>query len=127
MQRAQEFAVQTGGTAILPCPYEVGRLAGCYFGGWFMNNTKIIEVLNPTARCAAPQRFQIPDGIDSEGRYFLDHSNFSLIIHDAKPSDSSDYRCRLSSVDPVVEDGQTITYGLSVAHSLSVGGKLIDL
>ena len=124
MQISREFVVQTGGRAILPCPYQVGTLSGCYFGSWYRNETMIIQVSTPSVHCTNPQNFQVVDGIDLGGRYSLDKSNFSLIINPAEPSDSNDYRCELSALNPVVNFGSTINYGRSVAHSLSViGGK----
>ena len=126
MQISREFVVQTGGRAILPCPYRVGTLSGCYFGSWYRNETMIIQVSNPSVHCTSPQNFQVADGIDLGGRYLLDQSNFSLIIDPAEPCDSNDYRCELSALDPVSIAGMTINYGRSVAHSLSViGGKFI--
>ena len=125
MQISREFAVQTGGRAILPCPYRVGTFSGCYFGSWYRNETMIIQVSSPSVHCASPQNFRVADGIDLGGRYSLDQSNFSLIIDPAEPSDSNNYRCELAAVDPLVDSGYAINYGRSVAHSLSIGGKFI--
>lgn len=126
MKLSRTFAVQAGETIILPCPYSVGRLSSCYFGAWYRNNSVIVDVPSPGARCEFHQSFRVLDGSESEGRYLLIQSNFSLMIRDVKPHDSSTYRCKLASVNPIDDLGAEMTvYGLSPSVELSVGGKFI--
>lgn len=122
---SKALAAQSGETVTLSCPFEVGKLSGCYFGRWLKNMTKIIEISSPGPLC---EGIQTIDTLES-AKYSLDRSTFSLTITNVMATDSDIYVCDLSLVNPAVPTGQTVPIAKAPfpTITLSVDGEIIKL
>ena len=107
----------SGSDVTFSCPYDVGRLSGCYYGEWLKGSTTIVEILNPGLGCR-----NIRDTPASQ-KYLIDRITFSLTITDVVPADSGNYTCALVLVDPQSPGGQTVPFTPLVSHSLSIDGE----
>ena len=116
---------QSGEAVTLDCPYEVGRLSGCYFGGWLKNQTRVIDIGSPGPRCA-----NVKDSMSEGAKYSIDRSTFSLTIRNLVATDSDVYTCDLSLVDPATPNGQTVRIpgtARPATNTLSVDGEITIL
>ena len=112
-----DLAARSGRNVTFSCPYDVGRLSGCYFGGWSKDMISIIQISNPGPGCRDIR------GTPTNQKYLLDRSTFSLTIINLMPADGGNYTCELSLVDPQSPVGQTVPFTPLIAHTLSVDGE----
>jgi hypothetical protein len=80
--------------AVLHCPIQSGKLVQYYYGRWEKDGNTLVELPQPIN--GNPQ-----DIVQSDSRYDLDTTTFSLIINSVAASDAGDtYQCILNVVDP---------------------------
>ena len=115
------YAVQSNEVPLtIRCPFEPGSLQNCYFGEWRRGSTRIVSVERPRISDCEPGSVVI--GGDP-GKYRFDRESFSLIITSLDANtDSGEYECRLSVLDPASPIGATIDFRLNTL-SLTVDGK----
>ena len=117
------YVVQSNeGPVTLRCPYEPGSLTSCYYGEWRRGSTPIVRVGRPRMLDCEPGRVEI---LGDPEKYSLDRETFSLSISSLDANtDSGDYQCRLSVLNPASPIGSTLNFEPFITLSLTVDGKL---
>ena len=102
--------------AVIHCPIQPGKLIQYYYGQWVKDGNTLVELPQPIN--GNPQEI-----VQSDNRYNLDTSTFSLIINSIEVSDAGDnYQCILNVIDP--RNDLPIYLQTSTAYlTLMVNGK----
>ena len=103
------FSATSGDTAIIECPVKPGALLQHYYVAWYKDDNLIAELDNLE---------------QTDSRYDIDRSTFSLIINSSNINDTStNYQCEVYVQNPLSDTNTKINTEFKDTLTLQVYGK----